>query len=459
VTSDALPVGWVWATLADLLAEPLINGRSVRTQEGGFPVLRLTAIKDGIVDCTEAKPGAWDAAAAEPYLVCPGDLLIVRGNGSLDLVGRAGLVPYGVPAVAFPDTAIRARVHSAMVDPRWLTHVWSSPLVREQIRKAARTTAGIYKVNQTTLGAVRLPVPPINEQRRVVTALDEQLPRLDTTVAAMRIVRQRLLQLQDAALTLLLDGSGSARRPLGDLLREPLRNGLSARASADPDGVRIFTLTAVTRRDFSHHHTKVTSADPDKARGLWCEPGDIFIQRSNTPELVGSAAMFTGDRDFAIFPDLLIRVRVTAALDPAYLELVLRAPATRRYFRERAQGLAGSMPKISQGTITALPVPTPPLDVQRALTSRARDQIDQAAHAAASLQELEKRSAALRRSLLQAALTGRLTRREPTDEPADLLLKRIAEERAVSAPTARRRMRTFPVAAGDAHNTHVEESA
>jgi type I restriction enzyme, S subunit len=283
---------------------------------------------------------------------------------------------------------------------------------------------------------------------------------VDATVAALPTLRRRLLRLQDAALTQLIAESGPARRPLGELLREPLRNGLSARASTDPDGIRILTLTAVTRRDFGRHNTKVTSASRDKARGLWCEPGDIFIQRSNTPELVGSAAMFTGARDFTIFPDLLIRVRVTGALDPAYLELVLRAPATRRYFRDHAQGLAGSMPKISQATITGLPVPTPPLEVQRALAARATGQINQASLAAAALQGLEVRTTALRRSLLQSAFTGRLTEREPMDEPAELLLKRIAEERVTTTPTAaRRRARTTPSAREHASNRPVEESA
>src|SRR5262249_38179224 len=108
------------------------------------------------------------------------------------------------------------------------------------------------------------------------------------------------------------------------LLREPLRNGHSAKRAHDGD-VRTLTLSAVTDSDFSERNTKLTAADRDQVRDLWLEPGDIFVERSNTPELVGTAALFRGVRTFAIFPDLLIRVRPAENVLPVYVEAVLRS--------------------------------------------------------------------------------------------------------------------------------------
>ncbi|MCK6504165.1 hypothetical protein L6R53_12315 [Myxococcota bacterium] len=119
---------------------------------------------------------------------------------------------------------------------------------------------------------------------------------------------------------------------LGGLLREPLRNGKSARASVSGEGVRVFTLTAVTKGDFSEENTKVSVLRPEDADDVWAEPGDIFIERSNTPELVGTAALYTGRRRFAVFPDLLIRVRLDERLDERFLAHFLRSEAARRYF-------------------------------------------------------------------------------------------------------------------------------
>jgi type I restriction enzyme S subunit len=159
--------------LAELLAEGLANGKSVPTQENGFPVLRLTALRDGHIDLAERKPGAWTAADAKRFLVNRGDFLIARGNGSLRLVGRGGLITDEPDAVAFPDTLIRARPDLTRVHPEFMAYVWNAPGVRRQIEKAAKTTAGIYKVNQKDLAAVRVPVPSLADQERVVAAVRE----------------------------------------------------------------------------------------------------------------------------------------------------------------------------------------------------------------------------------------------------------------------------------------------
>lgn len=168
----------------DLLLEPLVNGRSVPTADVGFPVLRLTALKNGGIDLSEHKVGAWDRPDAERFLVKRGDFLISRGNGSLSLVARGGLVDQEPDEVAFPDTMIRARGDSDRVLPEFLRLVWNGPVVRRQIERAARTTAGIYKVNQQDLARVSLPVPPLEVQRRVVDAASHRASVLDAVATA-----------------------------------------------------------------------------------------------------------------------------------------------------------------------------------------------------------------------------------------------------------------------------------
>lgn len=153
-----------------------------------------------------------------------------------------------------------------------------------------------------------------------------------------------------------------------ELLAEPLRNGHSAPSSGSESGVRTLTLTAVTRNDFSIANTKVTSADPSKVRDLWLEPGDILIERSNTKELVGTAALYDGPRGFAIYPDLVIRARVrTDRVSPRFIAEFLQTPACRDYFTRNARGAAGNMPKIGHGVIDRLLVPVPDLREQEAI--------------------------------------------------------------------------------------------
>lgn len=106
--------------------------------------------------------------------------------------------------------------------------------------------------------------------------------------------------------------------------------------------MRILTLSAVTRDEFTEENTKLTAAVQDQVADLWLEPGDVLVERSNTRELVGTAAMYRGPRRWAIFPDLMIRVRVREDVNPEYLEAVLRSSDARRYFRANARGIVGT---------------------------------------------------------------------------------------------------------------------
>ncbi len=173
--SDELPPTWASVRLSDVLSERLANGRSVRSHPGGFPVLRLTCLRGGRIDLAERKEGEWDAADAAKYLVQRGDFFVSRGNGSLGLVGRGGLVDEEPDAVAYPDTLIRIRVPETILDASLLALIWNSAIVRRQLEPQARTTAGIYKVNQTMLSDVRLPLPPREEQTRIAAEVDRQM--------------------------------------------------------------------------------------------------------------------------------------------------------------------------------------------------------------------------------------------------------------------------------------------
>ncbi|HKT27317.1 restriction endonuclease subunit S [Dyella sp.] len=177
-----LPASWSWATVDQLTPEDLANGRSVPSAESGAKVLRLTAVKNGSIDLHEYKLGAWSDKEAQPFAVADGDLLIVRGNGSLSLVGRLGLVRGVSEQIAYPDTLIRLRVIESVVLPGWIGRNWDTSLSRDHLEGRARTSAGIYKISQPDIISVTVPVPPIAEQIEVLSLLerfDEQLTAID----------------------------------------------------------------------------------------------------------------------------------------------------------------------------------------------------------------------------------------------------------------------------------------
>ncbi|WP_435615894.1 restriction endonuclease subunit S [Streptomyces coelicoflavus] len=182
--------------VGDLIREPLSNGKSVRTLNDGFPVLRLHSVHGEFVDLSIRKGGDWGEVDPAAYKVQHEDFLIIRGNGNLSLVGRGALVPRSGDEVAFPDTLIRVRLDRAKISPDFLNVIWDSRNVRSQIESQARTTAGIYKINQDTLSRIEIPCPPLAEQGAVVRRVQEARGRYAPLRTAVEKIVSEALELR-----------------------------------------------------------------------------------------------------------------------------------------------------------------------------------------------------------------------------------------------------------------------
>ena len=157
---------------------------------------------------------------------------------------------------------------------------------------------------------------------------------------------------------------------LGQAIIAGPRNGLSPRASAREDAPRAVTLTATTSGVFDGSHFKRVDADIGPDSEYWLQPNDLLFQRGNTPEYVGMAAIYDGPPGEFIFPDLMIRVRLSPEVSLSFVHLFCVSPAARSYFSENATGAQKTMPKINQAILRALPIPLPPLSEQHRIVAR-----------------------------------------------------------------------------------------
>jgi type I restriction enzyme S subunit len=191
--------GWRDVDVSEVLTSKPTNGRSVKDRTGGFRVLRLTAIKGGFIDPRENKEGDWDATDAASHVIRKGNFLLSRGNGSIRLVGRGGIVREDAE-IAFPDTMIRLPLNLQLVDPLFFSYLWNSQQVREQIEASARTTAGIYKINQSLLTRYRIRLCPLPEQHEIVRLLDEQFEVIERNEREIDAALQRSEALRQSIL-------------------------------------------------------------------------------------------------------------------------------------------------------------------------------------------------------------------------------------------------------------------
>jgi len=243
----SLADGWRWASIDQLTPDDLANGRSVPTGESGPKVLRLTAVREGSIDLNEAKVGAWSEEEARSFYVAPGDFLVVRGNGSLTLVGRAGLVSAVNQPVAFPDTLIRVRFLGSVVNPAWVAALWDSMLVRRHIERRARTSAGIYKISQPDIVSAAIPVPPLSEQHAALELLASYTPviakvreSIDESLRQAAAQRQNILRAAFAGELVPQDPNDEP----ASVLLERIRAERAASLQAKPSRGRRTTATA-----------------------------------------------------------------------------------------------------------------------------------------------------------------------------------------------------------------------
>ena len=268
------------------------------------------------------------------------------------------------------------------------------------------------KLTQGAMRRIPVPTPKLSEQRRIVEILEDHLSHLDAAHSSLTLAHARQVAWMKSTLQELVWDESLPLTTVAEVLREPMRNGRSDRSSEEPSAVRTLTLTAVTQGEFSERNTKRTTTTRDVAAGLWLEPGDVFVQRSNTPELVGTSARYDGPREWAIFPDLLIRLRPDEGLmDSRFLVAALQSERAHRTMRARAKGLAGSMPKIDQQAVGDTVLPLPSMERQREIIGQLAKRGSESNRLKSSLDTATRRGQALRRAVLAAAFAGKLTGR------------------------------------------------
>lgn len=168
------------------------NGLSRRPSgiESGPVVLRLADVAEGRVNLTSVRRGTLSKAEIEAYQLCKGDLLFVRVNGSLGIVGRCIMFNGATDVICFNDHLIRVRLDTDLFMPAYVVLLANGPVARLHIESSAITTAGQFTVNQQMLMALPIPVLPLSEQRRIVAHLDalqakvDALKRLQSETAA-----------------------------------------------------------------------------------------------------------------------------------------------------------------------------------------------------------------------------------------------------------------------------------
>lgn len=177
-----LPAGWSHIKLGNLIDEP-VYGTSAKCdyETGEQSVLRIPNISAGIIDDTDLKFANFEEGEVDHLRLMIGDILTIRSNGSISLVGSCGLVKEKDTKHIFAGYLIRLRPNKKMIKSEYLLAAMSSHLIRQQIESAAKSTSGVNNINSSELQNLIIPLTSIQEQEVLISLLDSILPMIKST--------------------------------------------------------------------------------------------------------------------------------------------------------------------------------------------------------------------------------------------------------------------------------------
>jgi type I restriction enzyme S subunit len=167
---------------------------------GAWPVLRIPNVQRGSIDLSDIKSADFDDREVQKLSLLEGDVLVIRSNGSLDLVGRSAVVTREAAGMLYAGYLIRLRPDTKKIIPSFLHHFLASPDVRSLLTGAAKSTSGVNNVNSQQLQALSVPLPPISVQERAVAAIHSTFARADRLEAEAARARALIDRLESAIL-------------------------------------------------------------------------------------------------------------------------------------------------------------------------------------------------------------------------------------------------------------------
>lgn len=280
-------------------------------------------------------------------------------------------------------------------------------------RRASEGTTNRVRLKEALFLRMPIPLPPIDEQRRIVARVEAIAAQVGEAQRLRRAAEEEVALAHTRTVDSLLKGGQWPRRSLKTLLREPSRNGLSAHPSPSPPGHQILRISAATSRPdarVDENDVRYLDIDEWEAAKYRLTAGDLLACRFNgNLRFVGRFALYEGQTGQAqVYPDKLIRFRVDELrVCPRFVTYAMNCGRGRRLIEDLCATTAGNI-GISAGRLQEVSLPLPPLSEQERIVEEI-EHIEASLYGVGRTQEQTKREIeALLPAVLDRAFKGEL---------------------------------------------------
>jgi type I restriction enzyme S subunit len=317
--------------------------------------------KSGNIDLTKQRRVPRSHPGVGKTELLPGDVLFNATN-SPDLVGKTLFWSGLDEGAVYSNHFQRIRTDEKQLDSKYLSRWLAFQFELGIFRSLCKQWVNQATVARDSLLALRVPLLPLAEQKRVAAVLDQ--------VDALRAKRRKAITLLDElAQSIFLDMFGNpARNPLGwpvgkvgDLLISAnYGSSVKADLAGDVPVLRMNNVTASGDVDMCDLKYLPKEQVPEKHL---VRAGDVLFNRTNSAELVGKTAIYRSAEEVA-YAGYLVRLRVSEGHHPEYLAAFLNSRYAKRVLRSMSKSIVG-MANINAKEVQAMNILVPPLAEQK----------------------------------------------------------------------------------------------
>ncbi len=265
----------------------------------------------------------------------------------------------------------------------------------------------IPQINNYSFDKLKISVPPIPEQKRIVALLDTVFADLEQirakTEQNLKNARELFNNYLQQVFT--VKGEGWVETTIGELC-EKMEYGTSSKSQLDGD-IPVLRMGNIQGGELDWEKLKYTSNESDIDK-LLLKENDVLFNRTNSPELVGKSAIYRNERP-AIFAGYLIRIhRKKELLDANYLNYYLNSNLARTYGFS-IMSHSTNQANINGTKLKSYPINIPNIAKQLSLGNSFRELESEINKIENIYKKKLLRIDELKKSILQKAFSGKLT--------------------------------------------------
>ena len=388
----------------------LLSGYAFKSKnyvESGIRVIRIANVQDGyIVDDAPCYYPVETDEDIEKYSLFAGDLLIsLTGN-----VGRVGILPADMLPAALNQRICCLRIDEAIVNRKYLFYY----LRRYQfMRDCVKASKGVAQLNLSTkwLADYKIPLPAIEEQKRIVTRIEELFSELDNGVETLRKTKQQLAVYRQSAMNTVFQSvlQDAVTMPMGEVLSS-IEGGKSFKCEEHPPHATeygIVKVSAVTWGTYNEEESK-TCLPNQFIESKRIKIGDFLFSRANTLELIGNCVVVENVSKNLMLSDKILRFHFKDGVIPKYVMYYLRTHEGKKQIQEFSTGNQESMRNIGQDRIKRITVPMCSTVIQDGVVHEIEARLSVCDSIEKTVDTALQQAEATRQSILKQAFEGRL---------------------------------------------------